>query len=80
MVPEGGVSVPWSISGTVRIVSFQGDRFRVELESPSGAKVICSLPSNSDMSRLYIGNTVTLACVNESRVHLIDASVDLVAA
>lgn len=71
VLPAKGATTPWSIEGTVRVVSFQGDRFRVELETPGGVKLVSTMPSNADMAALVPGGRVRLGCTNSSRVHVI---------
>jgi putative spermidine/putrescine transport system ATP-binding protein len=63
--------VPWSFEGTVRVVSFQGDRFRIELETNGGTILVCTLPSTADVSMLVPGGWARLACSDPSRVHII---------
>ena len=63
----------WSIEGRLQLLSFQGSRFRLEIVTPSGRRVVCSLPPQSDVSGLGDGSTVRLGCVDPDRVHVIPA-------
>ncbi len=63
----------WAVEGTVRLVSFQGSRYRLELSTPYGRKVVASLSPSTDLSVLAVGSRVRLACRNPERVHLIEA-------
>ncbi|TCB97247.1 ABC transporter ATP-binding protein [Micromonospora zingiberis] len=61
----------WQVKGVVRLVSFQGSRFRLEMTTPSGQSVVCSLPPHTDASVLVPGAEVTLGCVDPDRIHVI---------
>ncbi|TXK10073.1 ABC transporter ATP-binding protein [Microbacterium hatanonis] len=63
----------WSIEGVVRLVSFQGSRYRLEIATDYGRKVVASLSPSSDVSALGVGERVRLACRNSDRVHVIEA-------
>lgn len=71
VLPPTAATPAWSLEGSVRIVSFQGSRFRLELATDSGRKVICSLPTSTDASALIVGSRVRIACVDPARVHVI---------
>ncbi|KAA9106034.1 ABC transporter ATP-binding protein [Microbacterium rhizomatis] len=60
-----------TIDGTVRLLSFQGSRFRLELQTPSGRKIVCSLPPAADVSELTVGSHVRLGCTSPDRLHVI---------
>ncbi len=54
-------------------MSFQGSRYRLELTTAYGRKVVASLSPSTDLSALAVGSVVRLACRNPERVHLIEA-------
>ncbi|MFK4759862.1 ABC transporter ATP-binding protein [Microbacterium sp. ZW T5_45] len=62
----------WSIEGTIRLVSFQGSRYRLEAVTDYGRKVVASLAPSTDISTLGVGERVRLACRNSDRVHVIE--------
>ncbi|MDQ1129293.1 ABC transporter ATP-binding protein [Microbacterium sp. SORGH_AS_0888] len=62
----------WSIEGAVRLVSFQGSRYRLEATTDHGRKVVASLTPSADVTGLAVGSRVRLACRNPERVHMID--------
>ncbi|WP_214105902.1 ABC transporter ATP-binding protein [Acrocarpospora catenulata] len=64
----------WSVSGVVRLLSFQGSRFRLEVVSDTGGRVVCSLPPQTDAGTLLDGNRVRLGCAHPDRVHVIAAT------
>ncbi|MET7399680.1 ABC transporter ATP-binding protein [Dactylosporangium sp. NPDC005572] len=64
----------WSIRGVVRLLSFQGSRFRLELATPEGQVVVCSLPPHAEVGALVPGSEATLGCAAPHRVHVIRAS------
>ena len=61
----------WVVEGVTRVVSFQGNRFRLELETSDGAAVVASLPSNWNVDELVPGRPTRLGCIDASRVHII---------
>lgn len=61
----------WSVEAEVRLLSFQGSRFRLEAVTPSGQRLVCSLPPQSDVSALTAGAAVRLGCADPDRVHII---------
>jgi putative spermidine/putrescine transport system ATP-binding protein len=71
ILPESAAAMAWSFEGIVRVVSFQGDRFRIELETPGGTLLVCTLPSTADVSALVPGLPARLGCTDPSRVHII---------
>ena len=71
VVPLSEATPAWSIDGVVRLLSFQGTRFRLELATDGGRKVICSLPTSIDASTLVVGSRVRVACAAPERVHVI---------
>ncbi|WP_432841747.1 ABC transporter ATP-binding protein [Dactylosporangium sp. CA-092794] len=71
---EAAAEGRWSVRGVVRLLSFQGSRFRLELDTPAGRAVVCSLPPHADVSSLLPGSEATLGCVDPRRVHVIDAA------
>ena len=74
LVPLGEAAPAWSVEGIVRLLSFQGTRFRLELITDGGRKVVCSLPTSLDVSTLGVGSRVRVACRNPERVHVIAAA------
>lgn len=74
LVSASEATPAWSVEGTVRLLSFQGTRFRLELQTDGGRKVVCSLPTALDVSALGIGSRVRVACRNPERVHVIPAA------
>ncbi|AWB88602.1 ABC transporter ATP-binding protein [Salinibacterium hongtaonis] len=60
-----------SIEATVSLVSFQGERYRVEARAADGTTVISTMPSNSDMSRLAVGSLMEFGCRQPERMHVI---------
>ncbi|MBB2975362.1 putative spermidine/putrescine transport system ATP-binding protein [Microbacterium endophyticum] len=64
----------WSIEGIVRLVSFQGTRYRLELLTSAGRKIVCSLPTTIDPASLSAGAVVRVACSDASHVHVIKAA------
>lgn len=73
IVLPGEATPAWSIEGTVRLVSFQGSRYRLEISSDYGRKVVASLAPSADVSALGVGQRVRLACRNPERVHVFEA-------
>jgi len=71
ILPTSAPSGAWSFEGVVRIVSFQGDRYRIEMEPVRGAPIVCTLPSTADVSSLVVGGPARLGCADPSRVHII---------
>lgn len=67
-------STGWSVEGNIRLLSFQGSRFRLEAVTPSGRRLVCSLPPHTDVSRLVSASTVRLGCASPDRVHIIPVS------
>jgi putative spermidine/putrescine transport system ATP-binding protein len=61
----------WVVEGVASIVSFQGTRFRLEIETPAGARVVASLPSSWNVEQLVPGRRTRLGCLDASRVHVI---------
>ena len=73
LVAPGEADPAWHVEGAIRLLSFQGTRFRLELLTDSGRKVVCSLPPSVDASSLVVGARVRVACRNPERVHVIAA-------
>ncbi len=73
VLAPGEAATAWAVEGTVRLVSFQGSRYRLELTTAYGRKVVASLSPSTDLSALAVGSVVRLACRNPERVHLIEA-------
>ncbi|KAA9108028.1 ABC transporter ATP-binding protein [Microbacterium rhizomatis] len=71
VIAAGATTPAWSIEGTVRLLSFQGSRFRLELMTDAGRRVVCSLPPAADVSALVVGASTRVACSNPGRVHII---------
>jgi putative spermidine/putrescine transport system ATP-binding protein len=71
ILDDAAVDNGWVVEGVTRIVSFQGNRFRLEIETPSGAVVVASLPSNWNVNDLVPGRRTRLGCIDASRVHVI---------
>lgn len=74
LVPVAEATPAWAIEGTVRLLSFQGTRFRLELQTDGGHKVVCSLPTSLDVTTLGVGSRARVACRNPDRVHVIPAA------
>jgi len=70
-LPADAPAGPWTIEATVRLVSFQGSRFRLEVATGSGRSVVCSLPPHTDARDLTVGAPVRLGCPDPTRVHVI---------
>lgn len=66
-----GESARISVEATVSLVSFQGERYRVEARTADGTTVVSTLPSHSDMSRLSMGARVMFGCRRPERMHVI---------
>ncbi|MGP6170087.1 TOBE domain-containing protein [Microbacterium sp. A204] len=64
----------WCVEGTIRLLSFQGSRFRLEVRSGVDRRIVCSLPPGADVSALTVGSRVRLGCVDPTRVHIIQSS------
>ncbi|BCJ62068.1 ABC transporter ATP-binding protein [Micromonospora endophytica] len=64
----------WRVPGVVRLLSFQGSRFRLEVVTATGRSVVCSLPPHTDASALVPGSEVILGCGAPDRVHVIHRS------
>lgn len=71
VLPLSASTPVWALEGSVRLLSFQGSRFRLELTTDGGRKVICSLPTSTDASTLIVGSRVRIACLDPARVHVI---------
>jgi putative spermidine/putrescine transport system ATP-binding protein len=74
IVAETASAPAWMVEGTVRLLSFQGSRFRLELSTASGRKVVCSLPPSADVTALTVGAPARVACADPTRVHIIPAA------
>lgn len=74
LVRPGSPTPAWSAEGTVRLLSFQGTRFRLELMTDAGRKVICSLPTAVEVGDLVVGSRVRVACTQPDHVHVIRSS------
>lgn len=62
----------WTMEGEVRLLSFQGARFRLEILMPNGRRAVCSLPPSYDVEGIVFGKQLRLTCVDPSRVHVIE--------
>jgi putative spermidine/putrescine transport system ATP-binding protein len=71
ILDESAIDNGWVVEGVTRIVSFQGNRFRLELETADGRAVVASLPSNWNVDDLVPGRATRLGCIDASRVHII---------
>ncbi|GAA1688102.1 ABC transporter ATP-binding protein [Microbacterium sediminicola] len=76
IVRDDEAAPAWLVTGTVRLLSFQGNRFRLELETDAGRRIVCSLPSAMDVSSLTVGSRARLACRDTQRVHIIPLTED----
>ncbi|RBM06282.1 ABC transporter ATP-binding protein [Streptomyces sp. PT12] len=72
LVPGDEPCPAWHVEGTIHLLSFQGTRFRLELMTDAGRKVVCSLPPSVDASSLVMGTRVRVVCRDPERVHVID--------
>jgi putative spermidine/putrescine transport system ATP-binding protein len=70
VLPVAAPSMAWSFEGIIRLLTFQGDRYRIELDAPEGM-IVCTLPSTTDASGLVVGRPVRLGCTDPSRVHIV---------
>lgn len=61
----------WDIEGTVSMVSFQGARFRVEVETPAGQKIVASVHSGVSLAGLVPGAPTRLTVRDPGRIHVI---------
>jgi putative spermidine/putrescine transport system ATP-binding protein len=73
LVPGDEVCPAWNVEGVIQVLSFQGTRFRLELMTDAGRKVVCSLPTSVEASSLVVSTRVRVACRNPERVHVIAA-------
>ncbi|MFD5316627.1 ABC transporter ATP-binding protein [Streptomyces sp. NPDC127098] len=73
LVPVDEPCPTWHVEGTIRLLSFQGTRFRLELMTDAGRKVVCSLPPSVDASSLVVSTRVRVTCPDPERVHVIAA-------
>jgi len=71
VVSADSTASAWSIEGRVRLLSFQGSRFRLELLTDAGRRIVCSLPPAADVAALVVGSRARVACRNPDRVHVI---------
>ncbi|SCE96483.1 putative spermidine/putrescine transport system ATP-binding protein [Micromonospora haikouensis] len=71
VLDAGQLGDRWHVRGVVRLLSFQGSRFRLEVTTPAGRSVVCSLPPHTDAGALLPGSEVTLGCADPDRVHVI---------
>jgi putative spermidine/putrescine transport system ATP-binding protein len=62
----------WVFEGTLRILSFQGSRFRLEMVTHDGQRIVCSLPPHADVTGLVPNAPVRLGCMDHDRVHIIE--------
>lgn len=60
-----------SVEATVRLVSFQGERFRIEAETADGQVLVSSLPGNSDMAPITPAARLRFGCRRPDRIHVI---------
>lgn len=74
IVPVSDASPEWCVEGVVHLLSFQGSRFRLELRTGAGRRIVCTLPPGYDVSTIAVGGTVRVACPDPSRVHIIAAT------
>lgn len=61
----------WTVRGTVRMLSFQGSRFRLEVVAEDGQIVVCSLSPHREVGALVPGDAVRLGPVGTNHVHVI---------
>jgi putative spermidine/putrescine transport system ATP-binding protein len=73
LADPSGPAGRWSVDGTVSMVSFQGARFRVEVEPPGGATVVASVHSGWSGPGLVPGSPARLTVRDPDRVHVITA-------
>jgi len=71
LVPAGAATTAWSVEGTVTLLSFQGSRFRLELLTDAGSRIVCTLPPAVDVAQVAVGSRARLACQDAGRVHII---------
>ncbi len=71
LLEDGEATAPWTIEGTVRLLSFQGSRFRLELLTRAGHRVVCSLPGSAHPANLTVGSIARVACRDIEKVHVI---------
>ncbi len=58
-----------AIEATVRLISFQGDRFRIEAETAAGQVLISSVPGNVDLGGVVMGRRVRFGVPLVERIH-----------
>lgn len=77
VVADDAAARAWTVAGTVRLLSFQGSRFRLELRSDDDRRIVCSLPPSTDVAGLTVGARARLGVSDPTRVHVIpsDAAV-----
>jgi putative spermidine/putrescine transport system ATP-binding protein len=71
IIPATEAAPAWAVEGEIRLLSFQGTRFRLELATDSGRRLVCSLPTSTDASALVVGSRIRVACLAPERVHVI---------
>ncbi|MGA1838735.1 ABC transporter ATP-binding protein [Herbiconiux sp. 11R-BC] len=74
VISAGAAASAFSIEGTVRLLSFQGSRFRLELRTDAGRRIVCSLPPAADVSALVVGSRARVGCRDTGRVHVISTT------
>ncbi len=72
VVPVTEATPAWCVEGSVRLVSFQGSRYRLEVSTDHGRKVVASLAPSTDLASLAPGARVRMGCRNPDRVHVIE--------
>jgi putative spermidine/putrescine transport system ATP-binding protein len=68
-----GAPTRWCVDGTVSMVSFQGARLRVEVETPARTTVVATVHSGRSPAGLLPGSPVRLTVRDPDRVHVITA-------
>lgn len=64
-----GASAAQEVAAIVELVSFQGERFRVEAMTTAGMRIISTVPGHTDMSGVRPGEHVRFGVVDPARVH-----------
>jgi putative spermidine/putrescine transport system ATP-binding protein len=62
----------WVFEGPIQLLSFQGSRYRLELLTNDGQRIVCSLSPHTDVGGMAPGAVARVACLDPGLVHIID--------
>lgn len=71
-------SVRTQIEGTVRMLSFQGDRFRIEAETADGQILVSTTPGNTSLPAVVPGALLRFGCRNPEQIHVLEPAAEAV--